>query len=381
MNNLKQQKKAAHKSFVWAVLVAGSAMVGVFFTTNSDLVARATFGGGAATNTTAAYIPNNYTGSPGDAGTVSVKVGTAGIPVAIKRLRAEFNYNENQIVFNENTLVAEMLNGTVMSGASSKTATISIPVAAPQKKLTIVITMPTAGVTVATGDVLFKLPLTIAQGAALGSVALDNTLFHVVAATSYAESDPTMSAGNIITVVAAAPVAPACAGAADWNCGAWSPATCTSGATQTRTCTALNGCTGTGGRPTISNQCPVVVVSNVTNCPSTVLGASHPKAHPNMLLKGPSGAWSLSNSAQTATGTSFALTGLAAGESDYTVALGTGNPCIFKVECYTSIDTANARNAIGSTDPAKLLLYDFDGDGDIGADDKLDIFNASKSCN
>ncbi|MBI5421996.1 hypothetical protein HZA44_02585, partial [Candidatus Peregrinibacteria bacterium] len=304
MNNFKQQKRTAHKHFVWAMLMAGSAMVGVFITMSPVQLAKATFGGGAATNTTQAYIPNNYTGSPSDAGTVSVKVGTAGIPVAIKRLRAEFNYNENQIVFNENTIATDMVNGTVMSGATSKTATISIPVAAPQKKLTIVITMPTAGVTVAPGDVLFKLPLTIAPGAALGSAALDNTLFHLVAATTYAESDPTFSAGNIITVVAAAPVAPACVGAADWNCGAWSPAVCTSGATQTRTCTALNGCTGTGGRPAISNTCPVVVVSNVTNCPSTVLvGGTHPRAHPNMVLKGPSGAWSLSNSAQTATGT------------------------------------------------------------------------------
>jgi len=123
--------------------------------------------------------------------------------------------------------------------------------------------------------------------------------------------------------------------------------------------------------------------ASLANCPTAAfLGAVHPKAHSNVLLRGVNTsvfAWKLDGQDKTAnTDGSVALSNLSVGSHTATL---NGIACTFTVDCYTSIDTANARKAIGSTDPVKLLLYDYDGNGAIEVADKVAIFNASKSCN
>ena len=104
-----------------------------------------------------------------------------------------------------------------------------------------------------------------------------------------------------------------------------------------------------------------------------------------MLLMGPpnSTGWtvdgSTANVKDTTGGGSATISNLSIG--NHSVVVSNGAPCTFTVDCYTSIDVANARSAIGSTDPVKLLLYDFNGDGAITKEDKLAIYEASKSCN
>jgi len=175
-----------------------------------------------------------------------------------------------------------------------------------------------------------------------------------------------------------------CATAADWDCApAWTPAVCDQTGIQTRSCSAIN-CLGTGGKPATSQSCDKPVATNVTNCPATIL-AANAKVRPNMLLKGPAGAmdWKVDGSASNVqvalSGGSAIISDLPIG--DHYVTANNGAACTFKVDCYTSIDTANARKSIGSTDPVKLLLYDYDGNGAIEVADKIAIFQATKSCN
>jgi hypothetical protein len=172
----------------------------------------------------------------------------------------------------------------------------------------------------------------------------------------------------------------ACSTANDWKCTDWAPAICPQSGSQTKTCSSTN-CTGSGGEPATTQSCTPPAVTNVTNCPAAV-PAGQANARPSMIFNGPSGNWKLdgvtTNIKVGAGGGSAAVSNLPVGTHSVT---DDGAPCTFTVDCYTSIDVSNARKAIGSTDPAKLLLYDFNSDGKIDATDKMAIYEASKSCN
>lgn len=172
--------------------------------------------------------------------------------------------------------------------------------------------------------------------------------------------------------------------ASNWNCPDWS-ATCPQSGTEARSCTPINCVGSAGNKSTMENRtCTPPVATNVTNCPATILG-SDTKARPNMLLRGPAASedWKVdegTSNVQVAVGGGSAIvSNLTIGR--HSVTANNGAACTFTVDCYTSIDTANARKAIGSTDPAKLLLYDYNGGGTIDVADKIAIFQATKSCN
>jgi hypothetical protein len=417
------------------MVVVGAVILGILAIRNPQLFkAELTQTGSAGNSNNNLYIPDNYTAtSPQSSDTVSVKVGDKGIGnECIQGIDAHFTYDPTQITFDSSNPItlSDKFGGYILSPSGTSKATD-----ATHADYHVTITGKSA-VNFAKGDALFTLRLSVASGLASNTAinVTPGTVKISVSKNDSAASSPcsgsagssadltSIAAGKISVGVAkctasnwtcggygacgtdgtktrtcTAPDASVCDSTgvtgpsttgvcacptddASWGCTAWS--TCSSGGTQTRSCpTTPSNCQG--ARPATSQSCSYTPPT--ANCflplnftiPGTDVARS--ALHPNITIANAASGWTLDGAGVTvATGKPTTVTETVGKHTGNVPGVGT---CQFNVECYTSIDVAGVKNSIGSTDPAKIALYDYNGDGKIDVADKKAILAASQQCN